>query len=351
MIQGSLAHVPLVALLLIQPLWMSSAFAQAEQATLIGTVRDEGGGVVPGARVVAMQTQTQASRETVTTADGHYTIPYLPVGTYEVTAELSGFSRARVTEVPLRVGMTATVDLTLKPGAVAAEITVTASAAQLQLHESTLGQVISGRQMIELPLVGRNPYSLVTLAPGVVDRGNTGTGPLINGARSNSTGVMLDGAEQRNSTTNDLNYSPPLESVLEFKVVTNGLSAEFGRTGGGVITAATRSGTNAFHGSVYGYIRNDRFNANSWTNNRNGVARGKEDIKQFGFTLGGPITKDRTFFFVNVERSKSLTPDNLIRTVPTLLQRAGDFSQTRTRAGPLITIYEPLTTRPNPAGG
>ena len=90
--------------------------------------------------------------------------------------------------------------------------------------------------MIELPIVGRNPYSLVTLAPGVVDRGNTGTGPLINGARSNSTAVLLDGAEQRNSTTNDLNYSPPLESVEEFKVVTNGLSAEFGRTGGGVIT-------------------------------------------------------------------------------------------------------------------
>src|SRR5439155_19452990 len=151
----------------------------------------------------------------------------------------------------LRAGMTAPVDLTLKPGAVAAEVTGTARAVQLQLHESKLGQLISGRQMIELPLVGRNPYSLVTLAPGVVDRGNTGTGPLINGGRSNSTGVMLDGAEQRNSTTNDLNYSPPLESVQEFKVVTNGLSAEFGRTGGGIITAGTRSGTNALHGSVH----------------------------------------------------------------------------------------------------
>jgi hypothetical protein len=350
MIPTFLNRVPVLLLLLLQPLWISSAFAQVEQATLIGTVRDEGGGVVPGARVVATQTQTQISRETVTAGDGHYAIPYLPVGTYEVTAELSGFSRARVTEVPLGVGMTATVDLTLKPGAVAAEITVIASAAQLQLHESTLGQVISGRQMIELPLVGRNPYSLVTLAPGVVDRGNTGTGPLINGARSNSTGVMLDGAEQRNSTTNDLNYSPPLESVQEFKVVTNGLSAEFGRTGGGIITAATRSGTNGLHGSVYGYMRKDKFNANSWTNNRNNVARGKENIKQYGFTLGGPIQKDRTFFFVNVERSKSLSPDNLIRTVPTLLQRAGDFSQTRTSSGQLITIYDPLTTRPNPSG-
>jgi len=327
------------------------AHAQVEQGAITGRVFDEGGGVVPGASVTVTETATGIVRETVTNEAGQYTVPYLHVGSYEVSASLSGFSGARVTAVAIRVGLTATVDLTLKPGPVQAEITVTASAVQLELQSPALGNVITGRQMIELPIVGRNPYSLVTLSPGVVDRGNTGVGPLINGARSNSTSVLLDGAEQRNSTTNDLNYSPPLESVLEFKVVTNGLSAEFGRTGGGVITAATRSGSNAFHGSLYGYIRSDKFNANSWTNTRNNVARGKEDIKQSGFTLGGPIAKDRTFFFVNVERSKSLTPDNLIRTVPTLLQRAGDFSQTRTSAGQLITIYDPLTTRPNPAGG
>jgi len=148
-----------------------------------------------------------------------------------------------------------------------------------------------------------------------------------------------------------LNYSPPLESVLEFKVVTNGLSAEFGRTGGGIITAATRSGTNTLHGSGYMYMRRDRFNANSWTNKRNRVPKGKEDINQYGFTVGGPVMKDRMFYFVNVERSKSLTPDNLIRTVPTLRQRAGDFSQTRTSTGQLITIYDPLTTRSDGTGG
>src|SRR5206468_5691304 len=167
----------------------------------------------------------------------------------------------------IRVGLTATVDLVLKAGPVQNEVTVTVHAADLELESPALGNVVTGRQMLQLPLVGRNPYSLVTLAPGVVDRGNTGTGPIINGARSNSTSVLLDGAEQRNSTTNDLNYSPPLESVQEFRVVTNGLSAEFGRTGGGIITAATRSGTNGLHGSVYGYMRKDKFNANSWTNN------------------------------------------------------------------------------------
>ena len=327
------------------------AYAQVEQGAITGRVFDEGGGVVPGASVTVIETGTGVVRETLTNAAGQYTVPYLPVGTYDVTSALAGFSSARVTAVTIRVGLTATVDLSLKAGPVQTEITVAANAVQLELQSPALGNVVSGRQMIELPLVGRNPYSLVTLAPGVVDRGNTGTGPLVNGARSNSTSVLLDGAEQRNSTTNDLNYSPPLESVQEFRVVTNGLSAEFGRTGGGVITAATRAGTNAFHGSAYGYLRNDKFNANSWTNNRNNLARGKEDIKQYGFTLGGPVRKDHTFFFINVEHSKSLNPDNLIRTVPTLLQRSGDFSQTRTSSGQLITIYDPLTTRPNPAGG
>lgn len=325
--------------------------AQVEQGAITGRVFDEGGGVVPGASVTVTQSGTGLVRETVTNGAGQYTVPYLPVGGYEVTATLAGFTTARVTGIAIRVGLTATVDLALKAGSVQSEITVSAHTARLELQSPALGNVVSGRQMIELPLVGRNPYALVALAPGVVDRGNTGTGPLINGARSNSTSVLLDGAEQRNSTTNDLNYSPPLESVEEFKVVTNGLSAEFGRTGGGVITAATRSGTNTLHGSAYGYMRKDKFNANSWTNKRNNVARGKEDIKQYGFTLGGPLRKDHTFFFLNVERSKSLSPDNLIRTVPTALQRAGDFSQTRTSSGQLITVYDPLTTRPNPSGG
>src|SRR5882672_4541687 len=337
-----------LALLVLAPL---TGNAQVEQGAITGRVFDEGGGVVPGATVTVTQEGTGVVRETVTSGAGQYTVPYLPVGTYEVSATLAGFSGARVTAVTIRVGLTATVDLTLKPGPVQTEVTVTANAVQLELQSPALGHVISGRQMIELPIVGRNPYSLVTLTPGVVDRGNTGTGPLINGARSNSTAVLLDGAEQRNSTTNDLNYSPPLESVLEFKVVTNGLSAEFGRTGGGIITAATRSGTNALHGSGYFYMRRDRFNANSWTNKRNRVAKGKEDINQYGFTVGGPVMKDRMFYFVNVERSKSLTPDNLIRTVPTMRQRAGDFSQTRTGSGQLIVIYDPLTTRSDGAGG
>lgn len=342
------SHLAAIVFALLLP---GVARGQVEQGAVTGRVSDQLGAAVPGASVTVKRIETGVTIETVTSDTGQYSVPYLPIGTYEVTATLAGFTTARVTGVAVRVGLTATVDLSLSAGAIQDEVTVTAHAAHLELASPALGNIVSGRQMTQLPIVGRNPYSLVTLAPGVVDRGNTGTGPLINGARSNSTAVMLDGAEQRNSTTNDLNYSPPLESVEEFRVTTNGLSAEFGRTGGGVITVATRSGTNTLHGSTYVYVRNDRFNANSWTNNRNNVAKGKEDIKQYGFTAGGPIWRNHTFFFVNVERSTSKTPDNLIRTVPTLRQRAGDFSETRTSNGQLITIYDPLTTRPNPAGG
>ena len=327
------------------------ALAQVEQATITGTVFDQSGAVVPGAKVVLTETEKSVSRETSSNRSGNYTVPYLPVGTYVVSAELAGFTSARVERVVLRVGTTATVNLTLAPAGQRDEVTVTAQGTQLELQNAALGNVVTGRQILELPIVGRNPYALVALAPGVVDRGNSGTGPIINGARSNSTEVLLDGAEQRNSTTNDLNYTPPAESVEEFKVITNGLAAEFGRTGGGVVTSATRSGTNEIHGAIYGYVRRDGFNANSWTNKRSNLPRGFQHVDDYGFSLGGPIRKGSTFFFVNVERSKSTTPDNLIMTVPTLLQREGDFSNTRTSSGQVITIYDPLSTRPAAGGG
>ncbi|MCU0241871.1 MAG: carboxypeptidase regulatory-like domain-containing protein, partial [Vicinamibacteria bacterium] len=322
----------------------SVAHAQVEQGTITGTIFDQAKAVVPGARVVATDVGTNVSRETVSTGGGNYTLPYLKAGTYSVRAELAGFSPARVDNVQLRVGLTVTVDVTLKPRGQVEEITVTAARADIEVQTAALGNVISQRQLVELPIVGRNPYNLVPQSPGVSNRGNAGTGPVISGARSNSTEVLLDGAETRNATTNDLSYGPPLESVEEFKVITNGLAAEFGRTGAGVITVATRSGTNAFHGSAYGYIRRDKYNANSWSNNRNGIARGYQHNNDYGFSLGGPVQKDKTFFFMNVERNGSQTPRSFAVTMPTLLERAGDFSKSGK------TIYDPLTTRLGPDG-
>jgi hypothetical protein len=225
------------------------------------------------------------------------------------------------------------------------------------------------QQIVELPLLNRDPYGLVTLAPGVVDRvssGNTGTGPIINGGRSNTSEVLLDGAESRNSTTNDINYSPPLETVQEVKVITNNMSAEFGRSGGGVILAASRSGTNKWHGSAYEFLRNDALNANSFSNNRVGLARSPFHRNQYGGTFGGPVLlprfgeggrqpgyngRNRTFFFVAFEQTKQRSPQDIIGTVPTLLQRGGidgtgdfDFSQTFDASGNLVKIYDPRSS-------
>ncbi|MBI4472580.1 MAG: TonB-dependent receptor, partial [Acidobacteria bacterium] len=340
------------------------ALAQVEQANITGTVSDQSGAVIPGARVRAINTQTRVTKETVTNDQGQYRIPYLHPGRYEVTVELQGFSTARVPDISLKVGLTATVNVTLKTGELSETVTVEARAIQLERSSASLGNVVGTMQLLELPLFGRNPYSLVTLAPGVLPRGNTGTGPIISGGRSNTTEVLLDGAESRNATTNDIAYTPPLEVVQEFQVVTNSMAAEFGRSGGGVITAATRSGTNELHGSFYEFLRNDKLNANSWTTNRTGrpdpitgkVPRSPFKRNEYGFTVGGPVYfpsvydgHNRTFFFVNWEQVKQRSPDDFIVTVPTELQRKGDFSQTFDGSGRLIRIFDPDTTRPDPA--
>jgi hypothetical protein len=187
-------------------------------------------------------------------------------------------------------------------------------------------------------------------------KGGAGAGPIINGGRSNTSEILLDGAETRNSTTNDIAYTPSLETVQEFKVYTNSFSAEFGRSGGGAITVATRSGTNDLHGALYEFLRNDKLNANSWNNNRVGLPRNAFRRNEYGVAIGGPIVipkiydgRNRSFFFFNWEQVPQRSPDNVLVTVPTALERTGDFSQTVNNAGQRIVIYDPETTRADPA--
>lgn len=336
---------------------MGLAMAQVEQATIVGTVTDPSGAVIPKAKVSVRNVATGVVVSTETNAVGMYRVPFLHPGTYDVVVESPGFKTARVSGINLAVGLVATVDVTLEVGAVGTEVTVAATAVQLEEQSATLGSVISSSQITQLPLLGRNPYSLVALAPGVVPKGGSAAGvrPIINGGRSNTSEVLLDGAESRNTTTMDIAYTPPLEAVQEFKVLTNNFSAEFGRSGGGVLTAATRSGTNELHGSLYWFIRNDKLNANSWQDNRVGLAKSPMRRNEYGVAVGGPVFlprlydgRNRTFFFVNSEQIPQRSPDNLIATVPTERERAGDFSRT-TSKGALIRVFDPLTTRPDPA--
>ncbi len=349
-------RVPVCALAGLVVFSAAICLAQVEQGTVTGVVTDQSKAVITDAKVTLTNTDTGVAANTNTNQQGNYSFPFTPPGHYLISAEKEGFSAGRVTNITITVGQTATINVSLVPGSVRQEVSVSANAVLLDEQTSSLGNVVSSRQIVQLPLNGRNPYALLTLAPGVTPNGNTGTGPIISGGRSNTSGVLFDGQETRNTSTNDIAYTPPLETVAEFKVITNNFSAEYGRSGGGILTAAGRSGTNELHGSAYEFFRNNVLNANGWTNNRNGLPLNPVRHNEYGFAVGGPTYlphvyngKNRTFFFFNFEQIPDRSPDNITATVPTLLQRSGDFSQTTTSAGALIKIYDPLTTVPNPA--
>src|SRR5204862_6338974 len=204
------------------------------------------------------------------------------------------FSPNTAKAVPVRVGQTATVNISLKTGAVTEQITITANGVMIDQVSSSLGYVTGTKQIIELP-TGRSPYSLMTLSPGVIATGNTGTGPIVNGGRSNTSAILFDGQDTRNNSTLDNAYTPPQETIGEVRFITNSFSAEYGRSAGGVLVAAGRSGNNQLHGSAYDYLRNDQLNANSWANNRSNLARGRQRRNDYGFSLSGPVFLPRIY--------------------------------------------------------
>ena len=305
-------------------------------------------------RISATNQDTGTVSRVESSMDGFYKIPYLAVGKYNMVVESAGFATAKISDVPVQVGQITTIDSVLRPGSVREEVTVTANALGVEQVSSSLGYVASARQIIELP-TGRSPYSLLTLSPGVIAVGNAGTGPIVGGGRSNTTAILFDGQETRNNSTLDNAYTPPQEAIAEVRFITNSFSAEYGRSAGGVVVAAGRSGSNAFHGSAYDYLRNDKLNANSWANNRANLARGRQRRNDYGFTLSGPLVlpriyngRNRTFFFFNWEQTNDHGVSTPTANVPTARQLGGDFSQTLTTAGALIRIYDPLTTVADP---
>src|SRR5882672_10067578 len=328
--------------------------AQVEQGAITGAVVDSTGASIPNAKVTATNQATGTIARTETTADGYYKLPYLPAGKYNVVVEKDGFAVDRVTDVPVLVGQIATIDVTLKPGSLHDEVTIKGNAVLIDQVSASLGYVTGSTQILELP-TNRSPYSLLTLSPGVIATGNTGTGPIVSGGRSNTSAILFDGQDTRNNSTLDNAYTPPQETVQEVLFITNNFSAEYGRSAGGVLVAAGKSGSNQFHGSAYDYLKNDKLNANSWNNNRNSVLRGRQRHNEYGFTLSGPVYvphfyngRNKTFFFFNWEQINDHGVSIPTANVPTALQRSGDFSQTFTSANQLIRIYDPLTTVADP---
>ena len=325
----------------------------AQTASLQGIVSDKSGAVIIGATVSISNLDTGLRATAATSGGGTYTLNLLPAGRYKVEASMQGFGAQTNRELKLDVEQIARLDFSLSPGALAETVEVSASAALLDTETSTVGQLIANKTITEMPLNGRNYLNLATLtagtSPSVGGRTAAEGGFVSGGAHGYQMNVQVDGLD--NSTT----YSggpvgfeaqavkPSIDSVAEFKVVTNNLSAEYGGRMGGAVLVSLKSGTNQFHGTAFEFLRNDKLDGANFFANRSGAAKPEYRQNQFGGTLGGPIRKNRTFLFGSFEGTRIRTGTSTISTVPTLDERNGDFSKLR-------PIFDPLTTTGTGAG-
>lgn len=360
--------------LVVALLLATAAYAQQGRGTIFGTVTDATGAVVPGATITITNTATNVVTTTITNDSGYFSMPNLQVGNYSVAAVKEGFKKRVQSGLTLEVDQKAQADLTLETGAVTEVLEISAQGSLVDTTTATIGRVIDNRRVQELPLNGRNALSLVLLSPAVQsgagptaagfgDRGTQVALIRINGSPLASNNFVVDGLSSTNPYVPDVNVNPNVDSVQEFKVQSNTMSAEFGYTLGGVINLVTKSGTNALHGTLYNFFRNDALDANAWANNRAGRAKAPLRYNQYGGSIGGPIRfpakvfgplgydgRDRSFFFYNYEGYKFTTSATGFLTVPTDAMRKGDFSQLRNGNGDLIRIFDPATTRANPNG-
>lgn len=325
-------------------------FAQGVSGTIVGTVRDLSGAVVPVAVVTATNTQTGISHSTVTGGEGGYTIPGLPPGTYKVTAQAKGFSTAVVENGSVLVQETTRVDFTLSPGETTQTVNVTAEAPLVQSTTSDLGHVVESRQMEALPLNGRLFEQLVTIVPGAIQAGwsdfaenpsaagaVTPTQAVVNGLPWSGNYYMVDGVHNTEPLNAFISITPPLDSIDSFKVETSNPNAEYGSFGGAIVNLAIKSGTNDFHGGFFDFLRNDALNA------RDFWARSRSPYKsnQFGGSFGGPIVKNKVFFFADFQQLLQHQGQTNVLTVPSVLQRQGVLTE-----GNQSPIYDPLTGQP-----
>jgi|DewCreStandDraft_4_1066084.scaffolds.fasta_scaffold08369_2 hypothetical protein len=331
---------------------------QSYTASIRGTVTDATGAAVPGAKITVTEAERNIPRSTVTDEAGRYFVTALPPGRYTLSIEASGFKRYIQADFPLAVQQQATIDVQLQVGEVTTAVEVTGAAPLLNTTIASLGQVVENKYILALPNLGRDSLVLAYLTPGVVGsagrRGDTNTNFVANGARNSTSDVLIDGVTsttvEQNSGITDLKYKPSVDAVQEFKMQTNFFPAEYGQTGGAVINMVTRSGTNDFHGTGYYFFRHADLNANGWFANRAGSRRPYYRRDQLGGVLGGPIKKDKTFFFANYEYTKAKSPLSYTATFPTPEQRRGDFSKTFFGDGRLIQVFDPFDTFINSAG-
>lgn len=320
--------------------------AQVNTSTIAGIVTDESGSVAPNVEVTAIQEATGLTRKTNTNETGEYVLPQLPPGRYQVTAEAAGFQKTIIRDVMLAIAQRERIDIALKVGQVAEEVTVSGSAQLIEPDTASLGQLIERRTLQDLPLNGRNYLTLGALSPGVVPAIPTAQGSasfigattqrpdrsiLVGGQRESSTSYLLDGIELRNPRVGDTSMNPSLDAIQEFKIQRNFFQAEFGNSPG-IINVAAKSGSNEWHGSAYELLRNNKMDA------RNFFSAVPEPFKrnQFGGSLGAPTLKEKLFVFGSYEGFRQRLGSVQRGLYPTQKLLGGDFSGEN-------LIYDPLT--------
>jgi Carboxypeptidase regulatory-like domain/TonB dependent receptor len=343
--------------------------AQVDTGTILGTVRDSSGAVVPGAKVTILNEGTSFTQTTTTSGSGNYVFTPLRIGTYSVEVEQPGFKKERKAGQQLNIQQQLVVDFLLEPGEVTATVDVTGEAPILQTENGSVGQVVGSQSVNDLPLNGRNYTFLARLTAGVnpgqpEGRGLNANGWFeANGTRADQNNYMLDGIDNNSNSVDFLSgaayvLKPPIDALAEFKLQTNNFSAEFGRAGGAVLNASLKSGTNEFHGSLWEFLRNDALDSADFFENATGSKKGAFRQNQFGATLGGPIFKSKTFFFGDYEgtRIRQQVPETA--TVPTQAEissgytnfsdlvalQSGQLTDATGKSYPIGTVFDPATT-------
>jgi hypothetical protein len=336
----------------------SLCWAQVDSSRIVGTVVDSSGAVVIGAAVKVVNTETNIAVSATTNEFGEYTATSLKPGVYSISAEKSGFKTAVQSAIKLDINQVARVDFSLQPGEVTERVEVTAAEPQIESQTSSIGQVIEETRVHDLPLNGRNFLQLAYLSPGV-NQGQSGTvqqggipenergnGAIqVNGLMATNNNFLLNGFDNNEQQIGFEVLQPPVDAIQEFKVQTNSFGADIGK-GGAVVNVVLKSGTNSFHGSLFEFLRNSAFDArNFFDDPTTPIAPFKQN--QFGGTLGGPVIRNKTFFFVDYQGTRIRQSQTLISTVPTMAERGGDFSDllgTDGQGNVTGQIYDPLTT-------
>ena len=316
------------------------AHAQVATGTILGNVKDASG-AVPAAQVTATNLDTQAVRTTATDAEGQYVLTLLPVGNYKVDITMAGYKNFSQSGIRLEVGRNARIDATLEPGTIQEVVSVVADAPLLETSSAALSRTVGQNEVLNLPLVNRDLYSLLTITGGVTSNDNSNSlgGPeqltTINGsqkAQVGTVGFQLDGGNNTAGLRGTGNPAPNPEAVQEFRVITNSYAAEYGRYPAGVVDVVTKSGSNQWHGAAFEFFRDEKLNAKRWAPPGTPSARDPLDRNQYGGAFGGPLRNDRTFFFASysgLRQTETYFRDTAV--VPTARERSGDFSQSATK--------------------